>query len=312
MATVTLAESAKLSQNMLIAGVIENIVVVDRFYDILPFTELEGNALAYNRENAMGDVQFLGVGGTITAKAAATFTPVTASLTTLIGDAEVNGLIQATRSNITDQKAVQIASKAKNIGLTYRSNLIVGDGLNNTFPGLLALVASSQKILPTGTDGDKLSFDVLDNLIDIVKDKNGVVDYFMMHSRELRQYYKLLRALGGAGIGEVVTLPSGATVPGYRNVPIFRNDNIPIDQTIGDSDDATTIFAGTLDDGSNKMGIAGLTAMGEAGVRIADVGEKENADESITRVKFYCGLANFSELGLAAATGITPNQSLAT
>ena len=49
-----------------------------------------------------------GVGTTITAKAATTFTQVTSTLTTIIGDAEVNGLIQATRSGDgNDQKAVQ-------------------------------------------------------------------------------------------------------------------------------------------------------------------------------------------------------------
>ena len=113
MATVTLAESAKLTQDMLLAGVIEQIIEVNPLFELFPFTEIEGNALAYNREKVIGDVQFLGVGGTITAKAPAEFDKVTSSLTTLIGDAEINGLIQATRSNYTDQKAIQVASKAK-------------------------------------------------------------------------------------------------------------------------------------------------------------------------------------------------------
>lgn len=305
MPSVTLVESAKLSQDMLIAGVIESIVTVDRFYEIMPFMEIEGNALSYNRENALGDVQNLAVGGTITAKAAATFTNVTTSLTTMIGDAEVNGLIQATRSNMTDQKATQILSKAKNIGLTYRDQLINGDGTADTIEGLLSLVAAGQTVTgPTG-DGDALDLAFLDELLDLVKDKNGEVDFMMMNSRTLRSYYALLRALGGAGIGEVVTLPSGAQVPAYRNTPIFRNDNIPIDQTKGLTTTCTTILAGNLDDGSGKIGIAGLTAMGEAGIRINDIGESETKDENITRIKFYNGLANFSELGLAAFTGIT-------
>lgn len=305
MASVTLVESAKLTQNLLLAGVIESIVTVDRFYEILPFMEIEGNALSYNRENAMGDVQNLAVGGTITAKAAATFTNVTASLTTMIGDAEVNGLIQATRSNVTDQKATQILSKAKNIGQTYRDQLINGDGTGDTITGLLALAAGGQTVTGPTADGDALTYDAIDELLDLVKDKNGEVDYIMMNSRTLRAYYALLRSLGGAGIGEVVTLPSGAQVPGYRATPIFRNDNIPINQTKGLTTTTTTLIAGNLDDGTGKVGIAGLTAMGEAGIRIADIGEAEAKDENITRIKFYNGLANFSELGLALYTGIT-------
>ena len=304
MATVTLAESAKLSQDLLISGLIETIVTVDRFYEILPFMEIEGNALAYNRENVMGDVEFLGTGGTIAAKAAATFTQVTTQLTTLIGDAEVNGLIQATRSNLNDQKAVQVMSKAKNIGVTYQNNLVNGDGTGNSITGLLSLMPAGQ-LVDTGTNGKALDFDTLDNLMDLVKDKNGVVDYMMMPARTLRSYYALLRALGGASIGDVVTLPSGAQVPGYRGVPIFRNDYLPINQTKGSGSDQTTIIAGTVDDGSGKMGIAGLTAMGEAGLRVSELGEAEDRDETITRVKFYNGLALFSELGISGADGIT-------
>lgn len=304
MATVTLAESAKLSQDLLVQGVIENIVVVDRFFQVLPFSEIEGNALAYDRENALGDVQYLSVAGTITAKNPATFTQHTASLTTLIGDAEVNGLIQATRSNINDQKAVQIASKAKNIGLTFRDKLINGVGSGGEIEGLLSLVAGAQTI-SAGTNGGTLSFDLLDELLDKVTDKNGQVDYITMSSRTLRSYFALLRALGGAGVGEVVTLPSGDRVPAYRDVPIFRNDNIPTDQTQGTETAATTVLAGTFDDGSMSYGIAGLTAKGAAGIRIREVGESETKDENITRISFYNGLANFNEKGLAALIGIS-------
>ena len=303
MSSVTLAESAKLTQNMLIAGVIENIVSVNPIFEVMPFMPIEGNALAYNRELALGDVQFLGVGGTITAKAPATFTPVTSSLTTLIGDAEVNGLIQATRSNYVSQKAVQIASKAKSLGRKYQDTMINGDGTNDSFQGLLALVPAAQKLAPA-TDGQDLSFSIMDELLDLVKDKDGQVDYYMMTARTIRSYMALLRALGGASINDVMTLPSGRQIPMYRGVPIFRNDYIPTNQVQGATNTCTTIFAGTFDDGSGKHGISGLTAMDEAGVRIKEIGESETKDETITRVKMYCGFANFSQLGVASIAGV--------
>lgn len=299
MASVTLAESAKLTQDMLLSGVIENVVTTNPIYEVMPFTEIEGNALAYNRENALGDVQYATVGTTITAKAAATFTKVTSSLTTIIGDAEVNGLIQATRSDYTDQEATQIASKAKSLGRQYQDTMINGDGTSNTFSGLITLCDSTQKITAVG------AYDLadLDELIDKILDKDGEVDYLMMPARSLRTYYSLLRALGGASIGDVITLPSGRKLPSYRGIPIFRNDYIPTNGGVGTNE--TTIFAGTFDDGSGTHGIAGLTARGAAGVRVSYVGESETKDESITRVKMYCGLALFSLKGLAALTGVT-------
>lgn len=299
MASVTLTESAKLTNDMLLSGVIENIVTTNPLYEVLPFMEIEGNALAYNRENALGDAQFLGVGGTITAKAAATFTRVTSSLTTLIGDAEVNGLIEATRSNFTDQRAAQVASKAKSIGRQFQTTMVTGDGTSDTFTGLITLCAAGQKVAVSGAYG----FDHLDQLIDLVKDKDGQVDYLMMPARSVRSYYGLLRALGGASIGETVSLPSGRRIPTYRGIPIFTNDYIPTNGGAGTNE--TTIFAGTFDDGSGRHGVSGLTAQGAAGVRVQEVGAKETADETITRVKMYCGLALFSSLGLAALTSVT-------
>ncbi|APL99117.1 putative major structural protein [Bordetella phage LK3] len=309
MSSVTLAESAKLAQDELVAGVIENIITVNRFFDVLPFDGIEGNSLAYNRENVLGDVINAGVGTTFSSAGAgknpATFTRVNSNLTTIMGDAEVNGLIQATRSGDgNDQTAVQIASKAKSAGRQYQNQLINGTGTNNEFAGLLQLVASGQTLTPQ-TNGQALSFEILDELMDRVVDKDGQVDYITMHARTLRSYKALLRNLGGASINEVVELPSGAEVPAYSGVPIFRNDYIPTNQTQGNVSTATTIFAGTLDDGSRTHGIAGLTATTAAGIQVVDVGESEDADEHIWRVKWYCGLALFSEKGLAAAPGIT-------
>lgn len=305
MASVTLAESAKLSQNDLIAGVIENVITVNRMYEILPFDGIDGNALAYNRENVLGDVQNLAVDGTITAKAAATFTQVTSALTTIIGDAEVNGLIQATRSGEgNDQTSIQVGSKAKSCGRQYQDQMINGDGTSDTVTGLKALVPAAQKRTPS-TDGDDLSYLILDELMDLVTDKDGQVDYFAMHARTIRAYHALLRTAGGASIEEIVTLPSGKTVPSYRGVPIFRNDYISIVETQGaTSGSTTTIYAGTLDDGSRQHGIAGLTAANAAGMQVVDVGEAELKDNHIWRVKWYVGLALFSAKGVASASGI--------
>jgi hypothetical protein len=323
MTSVTLTESAKLAQDELVAGVIENIITVNRMYEKIPFDGIEGNALAYNRENSLGPVATVGVGdtdGTLgafatggvnqtereAAKDPATFTHLTSSLTTIIGDAEVNGLIQATRSGDgNDQTAIQIASKAKAAGRKWQDLFINGDGTNATFPGLLALASANQEV-DTGSAGSNLSFDIIDNLTDLVVDKDGEVDYLAMHARTIRSFKALLRALGGAHITEVMELPSGATVPVYLGIPIFRNDWIPLNQDTPDASYhvATTIFAGTFDDGSRQHGVAGLTASEAAGIHIVDVGESERQDVRIWRIKWYTGLALFSEKGLAIAPGI--------
>jgi hypothetical protein len=70
MASVTLPESAKLSQDELVAGIIENIISVNPMFDLIPFDGIEGNALAYNRENALGNVVVTEVGDLIASQGA--------------------------------------------------------------------------------------------------------------------------------------------------------------------------------------------------------------------------------------------------
>jgi hypothetical protein len=309
MASVTLAESAKLAQNELVAGIIEDVITVNRMFEVLPFEQMTGNAVQYSRENALGDVIVSTVGTTFSGanagKAAATFTTVTSSLTTIMGDAEVNGLIQATRSSDgNDQTAVQISSKAKSAGRKYQDMLINGTGANNQFSGLLGLCAAGQKVA-TDTNGSPLTFDLLEELLDKVTDKDGQHDFITMNSRTIRSYKALLRAQGGASITETATLPSGKKVLAFNEIPIFRNDWIPINQTQGSGTALTSVIAGTFDDGSMTHGIAGLTPTEAAGLQVVDVGEAEDKDEHIYRVKWYCGLACFSEKGLALIAGIT-------
>lgn len=304
MSTVTLAESAKLTQDDLVAGVIENIITVNQMYEMVPFRGITGNSLAYNRENVLGDTQFLGVGGTITAKNPATFTKVNADLTTIIGDAEVNGLIQATRSDYTNQEAAQVASKAKSAGRQFAQGFVTGDGTGDSFEGLINLCPASQT-LDTATNGEALSFERMDELIDAVTAKDGQVDFLMGHSKLVRKYKSLLRALGGATIDDMYELPSGMQVIAYSGVPFFRNDYVPTDQTQGTGTALTTLFAGCWDDGSDKVGITGITAEQAAGLVIEDVGVSQTRDETITRVKWYTGMALFSEKAIAMVPGLS-------
>ncbi len=310
MASVTLEEAGKLAQDQLVQGVIEEIIDSNPMFEIFPFEGIDGNSLAFNRENTLGDVQVLGVGGTITAKNPATFTKVNANLTTILGDAEVNGLIQATRSGNVDQKAQQIASKAKSAARKYQDMMINGTGTGDEFMGLRGLVANSQKIsAKTGgvdTNGGVLTFELLDELLDLIKDKDSRPDFLMMSARERRRVMQLLRAMGGASPADVYTMPSGEQIIAYNGIPIFVNDYIPTNLTRGTASNASVVFAGTWDDGSLTHGISGLTAKNAAGISIVEVGQSETKDEEITRVRWYTGLANFSQKGLAMLQYVVP------
>lgn len=302
MASLTLVEAAKIQQNPLIQGVIESIVTVNQMYNFLPFDEIVGNALSYTRENAIGGVAPIGIGGgsnaiPAAAKTPATFTPVTTPLKALIGDALVDHFIETTMGTQNDQKGVQVASKAKGLGREYHRQFILGDSSSSAleFDGLAKLMPAAQIISAASA---AFSFEYLDELMSMVKSKDGAVDFFMMPDIAIRKYMALLRALGGAGIGEVRTMPDGSQMQFYRGVPLMRNDWIPIVNG-GGAVRTTDVYAGCFDDGSRKVGIAGLTSVNQAGIFVSNVGEAELTNDTITRLRFYSSMAIFSELGIA-------------
>jgi HK97 family phage major capsid protein len=312
--SITLIESAKLAQDDFTSGIIETVVETNPLYAVLPFDEIDGNALTFTREKTLGDVQFLAVGGTITARGAATFEKATASLTTIIGEAEVNNLIQATRSKDNNQQATQVQSKLKSASRKYQQAMITGDGTGDSFEGLRALVADSQVIgagaaasgeAAGSANGDVLSFDDLDLLLSMIKDKDGKADFLMGPKTAELRLRKLMRAANGNTGIDMITMPNNAEVLSYNGVPFFVNDHQPQDETKGTGTNLYSVYAGTFDDGSRRHGIAGLTAAnGAAGLRVKDLGEHPDRDESVTRVVWYAGLANFSQLGLACLNGI--------
>ena len=112
---LTKVEAAKLTNDMLLRGVIDTVVKESSVLQLLPFMEVTGTAVAYNREATMPAATFYEVGDTWT-EATPTFTQVTATLKILGGDADVDNFLQATYADPNDLEAEVIAKRAKAVG----------------------------------------------------------------------------------------------------------------------------------------------------------------------------------------------------
>ena len=308
MATQTLVEAKKLINNEIIVGVAEDIISVNPAFELLPFIGYDGQAILHNRENALGDSQVLAIGGTITAKAASTTTQTPYTSTKLIGDAEMDGLVQAQSSSAgVDQIAREISSKAKSIGRLFRTGIATGTGTSPQMNSYHSLCDAGQ--YTTASAGQAISFALLDELMDLVKSKDGQVDFIEMPSRTIRAFKVLLRALGGTPADWVVALPSGRTVLSYEGIPIFKNEYLSVVETANGAaltgGALTSIWAGCFDDGSQKIGMAGIHPSSvPAGIMVEPVGAAETKDETIWRVKQYANLAMFNRKGLARLPSI--------
>jgi hypothetical protein len=308
MASQTLAEAKKLINNDLVTGVVEDIISVNPIFDYLPFNGYEGQGFIVNRENALGTAGMYGVGDTITHKTAATFTTYTFTATKLIGDAELDGLVIASSQGAgVDQVAIEVSSKAKSIGRLFQTGMATGDAAGANMNSFHTLCDASQ--FTTASAGQALSFALLDELMDLVLAKDGQVDFITMSKKTLRSYKVLVRAMGGNDLDMIVNDKTGRPVIGYNGVPIFRNDYITNTETANGAalttGALTSVYAGCFDDGSNKLGIAGIHPISvPAGVVVEPVGAMESADTMIYRVKQYANLASFNRRGLARLTSI--------
>ncbi len=293
-------EAQKLSNDMLRQGVIENIITSDELFGILPFIPINGRTYRYNREATLGTATFTDTNDTIT-EDSATFTEITQNLKRLIGDTDVDEFLQETHSDENDQASVQIAKKAKVVGRTYADKLINGDETANPkeFDGILKLCPAAQKFA-AGANGAPLTFDFLDQLIDLVK--IGEQRVFVMNSRTRRSFLNLTRALGGTKPENIVLPGISGPMIGYRGIPILKNDYQPIDEVQGSETAATTVSLLGLDE---VEGLTGMIARAQSGIEVEDVGPVQNKDARRWRVKWYVALALHSELAMACVNGIS-------
>jgi hypothetical protein len=293
---LTLVEASKLSNNTLLAGVIETMAQESPVLQRLPFIEIVGNGLTYNRENDPPAAAFYDVGDTWD-ESTPTFTQETATLKILGGDADIDNFLKATRSNIQDLEAAVVQLKAKAVQALFDDTFVNGDENEDadSFNGIDELCTEGQTV-SMGENGDSLSLEKLDELVDRVR--GGKPELLLMSRRSRRSLNELARDTGTfleAGRDQF-----GQMVQFYDGIPIGINDYIPDDQEVGNSDDCSTIYAMQLGEGA----LSGLTAPG--GLTVERVGSLETKDASRIRVKWYASLALFNSVKLARLVGVQP------
>jgi hypothetical protein len=289
---LTLTEAAKLSEDVLRAGIIETIIKDSPVLQVLPFIDIVGNSLKYNQENALPSVAFYAVGDTW-AESTPTFTQKTANLSIMGGDADVDHYLQQTRSNFNDIQQEVVKLKAKAMRHKFEDTFINGDTTAdaNAFDGMDKLCPDSQKV-SMGDNGGTLTLGKLDELIDKVL--GGKPDLLLMSKRSRRKLKALMMA---AGIVEISQDQFGNTVQLYNGVPVAVNDWISDAHTVGTSSDCSTIYAFQV----SEDGVCGLH---NGGIQAEVIGAVSNKNATRIRLRWYSSIALFSTVKLAKLIGV--------
>jgi hypothetical protein len=302
---LTLEEAAKLSNDMLLQGVVETIVKDSPVLQRLPFIEIVGNGLTYNQEKTLPGIDFYDVGDTWV-ESTPTFEQITANLKIMGGDADVDNFLKSTRSNVQDLEAAVIELKAKALRDKFEEIFIYGDATTSPkqFDGLRVLVdteSEGDQVIAMSDTGATLTLAKLDELIDAVK--GGKPDMLLMSRRSRRKINALVRAAGG--MTETDRDKWGNFIQLWDGVPIGTNDWILNTHAVSDGVESgttggtcSTIYAVQFGEGA----LCGLTSPGH--LQAEPVGPLENKDASRTRVKWYVSLALFSSVKAAALIGV--------
>jgi len=255
----------------------------------LPFDNIEGNALKYNREEMLPGVGFRGVNEAYT-ESTGVLNPITETLAIAGGDLDVDTAIVATMG--MSQRATQESMKIRALGLAWTSRFIKGDtGVNpREIDGLQTRLIGGQVINAGATSGgDQLSLIMLDTLIDQVVDATHLIMNKTMRRR-------LSQASRAASIGGFITYTTdsfGNQVAHYAGLPIITLDLDNMQSPIlpfteanpgGGAAASTSIYAVSFKEGM-------MTGLQNDDIQARDLGELQTKPAFRTRVEWMSGLA---------------------
>lgn len=302
--SLTLGEAAKLETGDVVRqAVIEQFAMSSDVMAALPFSDIQGNALKYNREETLPGIGFRGVNGSYT-ESTGILNPLTEALVIAGGDLDVDKFIVDTMG--ANQRSVQEMMKIKALSLKIAKTIIKGDSETSSkeFDGLQVRITGDQLINAGATSGgDALSLAKLDELIDQTETPNGLIMNKAMRRR-------LTQAARNTSVGGFITYSTdsfGRTIAQYNDLPILIADYDNIGEQIlpfteanpgGGTAASTSIYCVNFGDGM----VAGIQ---NGGIDVRDLGELEDKPALRTRLEWYMAMTVYHGRAASRLQGIT-------
>jgi hypothetical protein len=294
---LTLLEAAKRnSGDVYKSGVIELYAGSSSILMNLPFQDIAGNALKYNRESSLPGVGFRGVNEAYT-PSTGVLNPLTESLVIAGGELDVDAFILKTMG--MGQRAVQESMKIRALSLAWTRKFIKGDASSEPreFDGLQVRVTGSQLISAGSTaNGAALSLAKLDEAIDQVLNPTHLI----MSKAMARKFAAAARATSVSGYITYTPDQLGRRILNYNDLPILTVD-------LDDAGNAILPFTEAAASGTAtatsiyivSIGADALTGIQNGTIDVRDLGELQTSPLYRTRIEWYNGLAIFNGRAVA-------------
>jgi len=285
---LTLVEAAKLSSGDVVrSAIIEMFAQESDVLQVLPFDDIQGNALKYNREASLPGISFRGVNEAFP-ESTGIVNPVTEALVIAGGDLDVDRFIIQTQGQ--GVRATHERLKVKALAAGWTAKFIKGDSATNPreFDGLQVRLTGSQVISAGATaNGAALSLGMLDEVIDAVDNPTH-----LLMSKAMRR--KFTTAARDTAVGGYITYDKdafGRRVTQYNDLPILvaygangGDDILPFDEAAASGTaTATSIYVLSLGPGR-------ITGIQNGGMDVRDMGELQAAPVFRTRVEWFTGI----------------------
>jgi hypothetical protein len=300
---LTLLEAAKLmTGDEIRQAIIEIYANETDLMRVMPFEDIQGNALKYNLEAALPGIGFRGINEAFS-ESTGIINPQSEHLTISGGDLDVDNFIIDTQG--ADQRSTHESMKVKALSHTWSHKFIKGDSSTDPreFDGLQRRLGGNQLVSNGNTSGgDPLSLANLDAVIDAV---DGPTHLLM--SKAMRR--RLTAVTRSTSVGGFITQSKddmGRLVTEYNGLPILIADGAgDLFATLGFNEagagggtTATSIYVLSLREGY-------LVGLQNGTMKVRDIGELETKSAKRTRVEWYAGMCVLHPRSAARLYGIS-------
>lgn len=286
---LTLIEAAKINSGDVIqSAVIEMFARESDILQALPFENIQGNALKYNREAALPGIAFRGVNESF-AESTGILNPATEALVIAGGDLDVDRFIIRTQG--ANVRSMHEQMKVKALAAAWTAKFIKGDAATNPreFDGLQIRLVGPQVISAGATAGGAaLSLAAIDELIDAVDNPTHLI----MSRSMRRRFSAAARDVNVSGYVTYTADAFGRRVTNYNDIPILvaygaaqGDDVLPFNEAAASgAATASSVYC-------VSMGAGMLTGIQNGDMDVRDLGELQAAPLFRTRVEWFTGLA---------------------
>lgn len=303
----TLIEYAKGTQDQILAGVIETFAKSSPILDALPFQDIQGGALTYNRESALPGIGFRNFNGTYT-ESVGVWLPATEKLKIMGGEMDTD--VALVKMYGESRRAADIYAQSKAAALKFTKEFFDGDEASDvsSFDGINKRLAGDQLIYAdgAGSAGANLSKNLLLQLEDAV---DGKPDLFVWGKAFDRQVDALYEGSSIIGIGQDQW---GRRVRLFDGIPIAIVDKDNLDATILGFDETVGSSSGTCASAyafkfGENLYLSGIQNGGPTGQNFGEITSKPAFRY---RLEWLVGIAMFHPRCAARLCGVTKKSGI--